>query len=113
MHPKAVGKANHIRLRNLLKPFEIVQLGIHPVVGAVKPVPPFDRAMDPERPSDPVPEFIRSHLVLAREYLDAFCQSRASFHRDSQPASEVVDVDPAMPRQHWFGGKDPEVSATP
>ena len=64
-----------------------------------------------KRPSNPVPEFIRPQLVLTREYLNAICQTLASFHRDFEPASEVVDVDSAMPRQQRFGGKYPEMAA--
>jgi len=50
-------------------------------------------------------------LVLPREDLDTLGQACASFHRNSQPSRQVVDVDPAVACEQRLFGKDPEVPA--
>ena len=68
--------------------------------------------MNSQWTTDGVPEFLRRQFILARKNFYTFGQSGSTLHGHFQPPRQVVDVDPAVPRQQRFLEEDPEMGAT-
>src|ERR1700688_1407787 len=77
---------------------QVLHLLFERVVSAIKPISAFCSPMNAQWPPDRIAELAYLQFVLLGKDLDAFGESNA-FDPDSQTKSEVVDVNPALPRQ--------------
>src|SRR5580692_1450649 len=100
----------HFALCDLPQTLQVLHLRIEPVICTIEPIAPSGSSMDSERPPNGIAEFVRAELILARNYLDSFRQTRAALYRHFQATGYVVDVDPAVPCEQRLIRKDPEVS---
>src|SRR5215470_11243881 len=95
---------------HLAEALQVRHLLFERVVRAVEPEPPLGPAVNPKRPANGVSKLTSLQLVVLGKDFDAFHQT-GPLDGNLQPQGEVVDIDPAFPRELWLLEEDPEVAA--
>ena len=110
-HFHALNKPAHVVLGDFLQAFQVAELCIHVVIGAVKPIPFPRAAMNPSQRRIALPNSPGPNLVVAWKHLNPLGKTGSAFQWDSQPAGKIVDVDSALLCQERLFHEDPKVTA--
>ena len=106
---QTLGKDFKFLRRQTLHRAKVPELVVEVAGRVLKPVTVHVGAMNAERPTDGVPEFLGADLVLTGEDFDPVDLLERSLDRYVQPEGEIVYIDTAQFRRQRFLAQNPEV----